>query len=82
MRAISAISLKIVKAKTALNSVPELSEELDITSALPVGAPAEPMDKTAALRYLERTSPETLALSRDWSDILENLRQVEEGLQK
>lgn len=63
------------------DSLPELSEELDITSALPVGVPAEPMDNAAALRYLERTSPETLALSREWSDVLEDLRHVEEQLQ-
>lgn len=74
--------MKMVKPKTVLNSLPELSEELDITSALPVSALAEPMDKAAALRYLERTSPETLALSREWCDLLDDLRQLEERLQK
>jgi hypothetical protein len=34
-----------------------------------VAAQATPLDKKAALRHMEKTNPETLALAYDWEDI-------------
>jgi len=35
----------------------------------PVPTPSLPQDKLSLLRHLEKNTPETLALARDWDDI-------------
>ncbi|GJJ13336.1 hypothetical protein Clacol_007588 [Clathrus columnatus] len=57
------------------------SEETDMMSALPPIAPTEPIDNVTALRRLEKTSPETLALSREWCYVVRDLQEVEERIQ-
>jgi U3 small nucleolar RNA-associated protein 3 len=34
---------------------------------------ALPQDKNSIIHHLEKTSPETLALARDWEDTAQNL---------
>jgi U3 small nucleolar RNA-associated protein 3 len=41
-----------------------------------------PQDKQALLRHLEKTSPETLALARDWDDIARSVVKAGEKLKK
>jgi hypothetical protein len=46
-------------------------------------APAPlPQDKAALLRHLEKTSPETLALARDWEDVAWALTTAQAKLDK
>ncbi|EPQ50999.1 hypothetical protein GLOTRDRAFT_81585 [Gloeophyllum trabeum ATCC 11539] len=56
---------------------------LDLTEApaAPV-APALPSDKKAIVHHLEKTSPETLALARDWEDVVENLKKTHKRVEQ
>ncbi|KAF8339980.1 Sas10 C-terminal domain-containing protein [Cantharellus anzutake] len=39
-----------------------------------------PQNKESLLRHLEKTSPEALALGREWEDVSQNLRKVESAI--
>lgn len=39
----------------------------------PIVMTALPQDKNSIIHHLEKTSPETLALARDWEDTAQNL---------
>ena len=41
-----------------------------------------PQDKPSILRHLEKTSPETLALARDWDDIAVTVVRAGQRLKK
>jgi hypothetical protein len=41
-----------------------------------------PQDKQTLIRHLEKTSPETLALARDWDDTAWNLMRSQTKIQK
>ncbi|KAG6841964.1 hypothetical protein C0991_004455 [Blastosporella zonata] len=41
-----------------------------------------PQDKKLIIRHLEKTSPETLALARDWEDAIETLASTQEKLHR
>ncbi|KAF8587581.1 hypothetical protein K439DRAFT_810748 [Ramaria rubella] len=42
--------------------------------------PTLPLDKASTIRHLEKTSPETLALAREWDDIVRDLVRVQRRL--
>ncbi len=46
----------------------------DIGDPAPSVLPPPTTDKKALLRHLEKTSPESLALARDWEDTVQNLQ--------
>lgn len=39
-----------------------------------------PQDRKLLIRHLEKTSPETLALARDWGDAVETLARTQEKI--
>ncbi|KAG6895790.1 hypothetical protein C0992_012577, partial [Termitomyces sp. T32_za158] len=41
-----------------------------------------PQDRKLLIRHLEKTSPETLALARDWQDAVETLARTQEKIKK
>jgi U3 small nucleolar RNA-associated protein 3 len=41
-----------------------------------------PQDKISLLRYLEKTSPETLALARDWDDTALDLKRCRDRIDR
>jgi hypothetical protein len=41
-----------------------------------------PLDKKAALRHMEKTNPETLALAYDWEDIAVKVIQTQEKIKE
>lgn len=45
-------------------------------------APQLPQDKDSILRYLEKNSPETLALARDWDEVAHSVVRSQEKLEK
>ena len=45
-------------------------------------APSLPRDKPSLLRHLEKNSPETLALARDWDDIAVTVVKASQRLKK
>ncbi|KDQ62579.1 hypothetical protein JAAARDRAFT_66272 [Jaapia argillacea MUCL 33604] len=54
---------------------------LDIfAETIPPVAPPLPTDKKSALRLLEKSSPETLALARDWDDVAINVIKTQQKL--
>lgn len=56
---------------------------LKLTNPLVLRGPtAISLDKATAIRRLEKTSPETLALAREWDDIANNLIQVQQRMEK
>ncbi|GLB38447.1 putative sas10 C-terminal domain [Lyophyllum shimeji] len=64
---------------TALE-VENVQETDDLLEPAPVVVESLPLDKKLLLRHLEKTSPETLALARDWEDTVENLTKTQEKL--
>jgi len=48
----------------------------------PVATLSLPQDRPSLLRHLEKTSPETLALARDWEDIAETVVKAGQRLKK
>lgn len=48
----------------------------------PVAPPSLPRDKLSLLRHLEKNSPETLALARDWDDIAATVVKAGQRLKK
>ncbi|KAF9649767.1 hypothetical protein BDM02DRAFT_3113215 [Thelephora ganbajun] len=48
----------------------------------PVATPSLPQDKPSLLRHLEKNSPETLALARDWDDIAVTIVKAGQRLKK
>ena len=42
----------------------------------------EHLDKATAIRHLEKTNPETLALAREWDDVVRDLMHVQQRLNK
>lgn len=48
----------------------------------PVAPPSLPQDKPFLLRHLEKNSPETLALARDWDDIAATVVKAGQRLKK
>ena len=48
----------------------------------PVPIPSLPQDKPSLLRHLEKNSPETLALARDWDDIAVTVVKAGQRLKK
>jgi hypothetical protein len=47
-----------------------------------VTAQAAPLDKKAALRLMEKTNPETLALAYDWEDIAAKVVRTQEKIKE
>ena len=41
-----------------------------------------PLDKKAALRQMEKTNPETLALAYDWEDIADKVVRTQEKIKE
>ncbi|KAG6918741.1 hypothetical protein DXG01_011932 [Tephrocybe rancida] len=61
----------------------ELAEEADgLAEPTPVIVQPLPHDKKLVLRHLEKTSPETLALARDWEEAIESLAKTKERIQR
>ncbi|KIJ55354.1 hypothetical protein M422DRAFT_239973 [Sphaerobolus stellatus SS14] len=56
-------------------------EEKDVTSSNAIPSDT-PLDKESAIRRLEKTSPETLALAREWDDVAHDLLEVQERINK
>ncbi|KAF8073806.1 Sas10 C-terminal domain-containing protein [Lyophyllum atratum] len=54
----------------------------EFVESTPVVVEPLPQDQKLLLRHLEKTSPETLALARDWEDTVENLAKTQEKLAK
>lgn len=54
-----------------------LSRDLTESVILPL-----PQDKKSLLKHLEKTSPETLALARDWDDIAHSVIRAGEKLKR
>jgi len=48
----------------------------------PVPTPSLPQDKLSLLRHLEKNTPETLALARDWDDISVTVVKAGQRLKK
>ncbi|KAF8521065.1 Sas10 C-terminal domain-containing protein, partial [Gautieria morchelliformis] len=44
--------------------------------------PVESLDRASAFRQLEKTSPETLALAREWDDVVRDLTRTRQRLEK
>jgi len=44
--------------------------------------PLLPTDKKSLLRHLEKTSPESLALARDWDEMARDLQKTREKISK
>lgn len=66
-------------------SVVRLEALIDIPRGLvedPVATPSLPQDKPSLLRHLEKDSPETLALARDWDDIATTVVKAGQRLKK
>ncbi|KAL6308424.1 Sas10 C-terminal domain-containing protein [Sparassis latifolia] len=55
------------------------SDDLIVEAPAVVAQPL-PKDKQSLLRHLEKTSPETLALARDWDDIAHSLVKTQQKL--
>jgi len=47
-----------------------------------VAVQATPLDKKAALRHMEKTDPETLALAYDWEDIATKVVRTQEKIKE
>ena len=47
-----------------------------------VATQATPLDKKAALRHMEKTNPETLALAYDWEDIAAKVVRTQEKIKE
>jgi len=47
-----------------------------------VAVQATPLDKKAALRHMEKTNPETLALAYDWEDIAAKVVRTQEKIKE
>jgi len=45
-------------------------------------SPAPAGDKKSLLRHLEKTSPEALALARDWDDTIQSLEKAKQKIAK
>ncbi|KAF8158323.1 Sas10 C-terminal domain-containing protein [Crassisporium funariophilum] len=68
-----------------LNDNPELERQDDIDDiidAAPSIIPSLPTDQKGLLRHLEKTSPESLALARDWDETARNLQKSRERIAK
>lgn len=44
--------------------------------------PVERLDRVTAIRRLEKTSPETLALAREWEDVARDLMHAQQRLEE
>jgi U3 small nucleolar RNA-associated protein 3 len=44
--------------------------------------PVEPLDRATAIRHLEKTSPETIALAREWDDVARDLMRAKQRLKQ
>lgn len=64
---------------TATYLIPDTSEILE---PIPSTFPALATDKPSLLRHLEKTSPEALALARDWDDTAQSLEKTRHRLEK
>lgn len=53
----------------------------DIADPAPSVLPPPTTDKKTLLRHLEKTSPESLALARDWEDTVRNLQNVKQRIE-
>lgn len=54
----------------------------DLTETPTPVVQALPKDKQALLRHLEKTTPESLALARDWEDVAWNIVKTQQKLEK
>ncbi|KAF8895418.1 Sas10 C-terminal domain-containing protein [Infundibulicybe gibba] len=64
-----------------LNDIIDISgDDGDEQPLVPPIAPALPKDPKLLLRHLEKDSPETLALARDWEDTANNLARTREKI--
>ena len=52
----------------------------DVEDPLPSVLPPPTTDKKALLRHLEKTSPEALALARDWEDTVHSLETTKQKI--
>ncbi|KAG6890791.1 hypothetical protein C0995_003224 [Termitomyces sp. Mi166 len=65
----------------ALNT--EVGDDTDgLVEPTPTATQRLPQDKKLLIRHLEKTSPETLALARDWEDAVGTLTKTQEKIQK
>ena len=53
-----------------------------VAESTPSVLPSLPTDKKGLLRHLEKTSPESLALARDWDETARNLHKAQERMSK
>ena len=53
-----------------------------IVESTPSVLPSLPTDKKGLLRHLEKTSPESLALARDWDETARSLHKTQERISK
>ncbi|KAF5382522.1 hypothetical protein D9615_002950 [Tricholomella constricta] len=59
-----------------------VQETNELAEPMPVVVEPLPQDKKLLLRHLEKTSPEALALARDWEDTVEALAKTQQKLAK
>ncbi|KAJ7758492.1 Sas10 C-terminal domain-containing protein [Mycena maculata] len=64
-----------------LNDVAETTV-MDVTEDAAFPAEPVPLDPKSLIRHLEKTSPETLALARDWEDTAENVIKTRQKITK
>ncbi|KAJ3544139.1 hypothetical protein NMY22_g2893 [Coprinellus aureogranulatus] len=56
--------------------------DLALEEPVPAAKPVLPTEPKALLRHLERTSPEAVALARDWEDVSEKLLKAQEQIKR
>lgn len=82
-------SFKIVKSgischlnRVASDALLEEEDQLAAVSHSVSEMPVEPLDRVTAIRRLEKTSPETLALAREWEDVARDLMHAQQRLEE
>ncbi|KAF8490792.1 Sas10 C-terminal domain-containing protein [Russula emetica] len=60
----------------------EVNEDPLLEPAMVVATQAIPLDKKDALKHLEKTNPETLALANDWEDIAARVVHTQEKIKE
>ncbi|KAF8809583.1 hypothetical protein BYT27DRAFT_7187900 [Phlegmacium glaucopus] len=81
----AAIRKEMTDDDFGLNDNPEVIRKDvmdDIVESTTSVLPSLPTDKKGLLRHLEKTSPESLALARDWDETARNLQRTRERISK
>ena len=69
--------------RTANDALLEDDPPLTVTQSIGLSkTPLEHFDRAMALRHLEKTNPETLALAREWGDVVRDVMHVQQRLDK